>query len=957
MLLVGGFAAVGWALLAATLTLIICMWLDLVLDLASGLRAACAAAALVLAIALAWRLVWLLRSRAADGRVAERLDAAAGGRGQIVAGVDLLLNPAAARAGGGGATTLNLAQLAIDRAAALAWNVSSTIAVPARPLVKPYVFFGAVLSFIGIAALIAPRLVSTQFARFLDPYGDHPPYSRITFHVHPGHTKVIYGLAMDIRATATGDIVESAELVLESADGKTAEPLPMFPETGGAWRATVANVTVPGRYFIRAEGARSKHFDIGVITVPRLETVRFRITPPAYTHHPPYEGPLPQGGIAGLPGTKVELWAKSNRPLSAGSLTFTPDAGGKSSSPQSPDASGTPDVSGTPDASGTPPVSATPDTSGTPAASGTPAPLAPAAAGSNEVAGSFTIQTAGKVDIGVIDVEGQPSAAREFSTTITVLPDERPFVRMMEPRESSFATPDVTIPVETVGEDDYGVSRVQVYRSLNDSRARPQDIPAPKPEPTRLPTRIGLPLAAYGLKPGDVLKLYARVEDTDPAGAKGSESPVVTIQIISPEQMRQMQLTQEGLEVLTSKYEEAARRMEALDAELEKLQKELEQQGDDEPVSEELKKQMEALAKRAAEEAEAVRESAKDLLPYDIDKNLSPQLENAARKLEEASKGIGEMSKGQPGVGSARGALDAVRKKLGAQREQFKEQATEPLQHLEQIFPLKEDEARFVELYQRQRDLEQRMHSLAQESGPRDDPKKKARMRDLEAEQHKLREDLRDLADDLESHIAALPEAPELDDLRDTAKAFAEALAKSGASEKMGDAEQALADFHGAQAHADAKAAADAMEKLLGKCQGMGDQAGQCLKFSPGLAANLGNTVEQLLQSMGMGSNPGDGMAGKGGGYSARRSTMQNVGLYGGRPTRASWAARSGGGRKSGPGAGDDGSLDPANDDKNARYGEGGRLRATGQSDSVVPAQYRRRVGDYFQRVADEIGE
>ena len=37
--------------------------------------------------------------------------------------------------------------------------------------------------------------------------------------------------------------------------------------------------------------------------------VRFRITPPAYTNRPPYDGPLPKDGIAGLPGTVVQVWA------------------------------------------------------------------------------------------------------------------------------------------------------------------------------------------------------------------------------------------------------------------------------------------------------------------------------------------------------------------------------------------------------------------------------------------------------------------------------------------------------------------------------------------------------------------------------------------------------------------------------------------------------------------------
>ena len=54
---------------------------------------------------------------------------------------------------------------------------------------------------------------------------------------------------------------------------------------------------------------------LDVLTVPRLEAVRFRITPPAYANRPVYEGPLPQGGLAGLPGTRVQVWVRSNRPL------------------------------------------------------------------------------------------------------------------------------------------------------------------------------------------------------------------------------------------------------------------------------------------------------------------------------------------------------------------------------------------------------------------------------------------------------------------------------------------------------------------------------------------------------------------------------------------------------------------------------------------------------------------
>ena len=159
-------------------------------------------------------------------------------------------------------------------------------------------------------------------ARFTDPYGDHPPYSRFQFDVDPGNTRVIYGSSLDIHASVIGADAEldNVTLVLAGGSGAADESLPMFPEGGGAWRATVANVTTPTRYYIRSGSARTEHYRVDIITVPHIEAVRFRVTPPAYTNRPPIDGPLPQGGLSGLPGTVVQVWARSNRPLRGGTL-------------------------------------------------------------------------------------------------------------------------------------------------------------------------------------------------------------------------------------------------------------------------------------------------------------------------------------------------------------------------------------------------------------------------------------------------------------------------------------------------------------------------------------------------------------------------------------------------------------------------------------------------------------
>jgi hypothetical protein len=70
--------------------------------------------------------------------------------------------------------------------------------------------------------------------------------------------QVVYGGSLDIRVTTEGPPVDRLNLILEGASGE--ESLPMFPEPGGGWRASVASVTAPGRYFVRSHADRSKRF-------------------------------------------------------------------------------------------------------------------------------------------------------------------------------------------------------------------------------------------------------------------------------------------------------------------------------------------------------------------------------------------------------------------------------------------------------------------------------------------------------------------------------------------------------------------------------------------------------------------------------------------------------------------------------------------------------------------------
>jgi len=498
---------------------------------------------------------------------------------------------------------------------------------------------------------------------------------------------------------------------------------------------------------------------------------------------------------------------------------------------------------------------------------------------------------------------------------------------------------------------------------LNDSRPLPMDVRRPAAPTRRLGEKVFLPLTRYGLEPGDEIKLFARVEDNDPAGAKGTESTVVTVRIISQEEFERMVRVRQGLQVLMSKYNQARRRLESVAGEMDGLRKQRKQQlkpGESAAkaaLGDQQRRELKRLTRRLREEAEAIRKAGEHMLPYDLDANLADQLAQAAKSLEAMAKDLDDLQSAEsPTQQDLDKLLEKLARQLAGDRRAFDERASQPLEHLAKIFPLIADQQRFLIIAARQRDLAERLASVKGHDTVTD-PATKARLRDLEAEQHRLRDDLQALLTDIENHARSLPEDLKLEELRVSALRFVKAVRDSGAEAAMADAESALTEFAGTRGHAKAHQAAEILARFIGQCEGVGGQAGACLVFQPGLARGLGNTVAQLLAEMGMGSGSGGAGGGtSGGGYSARRGP--GVGLYGSMPTL-------GGGDMAGGGFSDQNADQGARGNATASPGGDPRTvadvqaasEAGGTSQLVVPPRYRQRVGQYFQRVADEVGD
>jgi hypothetical protein len=936
VLLIDGARGSVWALVAALACLACGVWFDLMLELPALLRVIVLVASVLLALLVL--ALGLQRALAAGqpARLAERLDLAVESGGQILSAFDMTIAAADRFETHSPELSAGLARMAVARGTQLVASVPPRRIAPVSAVGRSLTVCGGIMA-LGLAfGILLPRLSATEWRRFADPFGDHPPFSPITFEVEPGDTQVVYGSGFEVHATVAGAPVEGVELLLQAAEAQASAPaerkktsdqeqssafndevIPMFQEQEQRWRASVANVTRPLRYFVRARNARSQRFKVDVVTVPRIEDTQYRVVPPAYIRQPAYEGPLPQGGLAGLPGTEVKITIRSNRPLAAGKVVYHIGQARQE------------------------------------------AALTPVeSAGDVRVAGTFSITASGRIEAHVIDLQGQDSTDK-VTAPVTLLSDERPFVRLIEPRAVSYATPTAVIPVVISAEDDYGISRLQLFRSLNDSRALPFDVPIADP-PARLAYQVvPLPLHDYQLEPGDEIKLFARVEDNDRSGSatqgKGAESSVALIRIISQQEFDRFRQSQDAMETMMAKYQQANRRLESLSEEIEKLQAELRELKPGEEPSAELREKLKELAEQMEKEVEALRRLAAEKQPLDIDQELTRELNELADQIAELQQKMQQLAEDdQAGRNEMQQRLEELAQALREKREHLDEEVLQPLEKLNAVLPLSRDEQKFVQIYLRQRELADRLASLKGHD-QEDDPQLKARMRDLEDEQRKLRSDLESLLNEIEEHLAGLPEEEEFRELRESAQDFIEKLRESGAAEAMLEAENGLAEFSGTRGQAGAQEAADILEQFLSKAGPMGQQGGgQALRsFRPQLGDALGRSLQQML-------GRGQGMSqGGGSGYSAARSTADNVGLYGSDQNSDSSQATGRGERQQrrrsgmGPrtaaerigGAGDGPQEAP------------GKLRATGGGEAAIPLRYRRQTGRYFQRVADELGD
>jgi len=703
----------------------------------------------------------------------------------------------------------------------------------------------------GTLALVFAAVFGAVLPRYLDPWGDHPPYSPTKFSVEPANATVEYGENQIVHVATAGKRPSEMTLVLEGPDGKVAGSLPMLDQGDGNYFQTIENLRFDMTYYAEIPRGRSNRYSLALSRTPRIDSVAATYTYPEYTHLPSKSRLLAKSDavLTGYEGTTVRLDLTSNRPLEGGPLQL----GGQTLAM----------------------------TRG---------------ADENTATVEFPIERSSTIMAKLVDVEGFESQDA-FEGTIEVTPDKRPEIEVVSPGKHSFAIPDAKVPITIEARDDLGLRRISLVRSLNALADDRKELYEGSGREIFVSVNELLDMEDLGVRPGDAIEYYATATDTLPDTPQSASTPAFQIAIISHEEYRNFMQETTTAEDLKAKYDAIREQLEALSKEqqaladeTQALEQKLAENGslseEEQKHLDEMREQQAALAQKAGDLAKKLMEEAQRPAVFDIEKEYKESLEQMAERLAQAQQ---EMQSGQENMQSnaspeslqqamahQQNALD----QLGQNEQQFQEEIQQANEDLAKIYKLLADVGRFKQLYGVQKMVEREARTYKDETAP--DLDEQIRLKELSENEDEVRDALEQLKEDLREHAQEIEQDyPQVaQDAQDIANAI-ESLEIPG---MMGSASSNLSIPDAPKGHADTQAALEAMESLISFCeaaQGQGNS--QCeLRLRIQMALNPGNTLGQLGKSLGGAPNVGQGMGqGQGSGMGAS-STAFN--MYGNDP-------------------------------------------------------------------------
>ena len=758
---------------------------------------------------------------------------------------------------------------------------------------------------LGGSRLLVPELLNAVLPRFFDPYGDHPPYSRVQIDVQPKGSVVLYGGQCEVRARATGRPTEKLYLVAGSP-GETTRTT-MFVAPDRSFFQTLGNLRKETEYFVTDGRARSHRYRIAIHYTPRITMVQVKTEFPSYTGLKTRVRKLTDESLCLPLGTRMTFRVGSNRPLTAGRITLEPLMGGERRA----------------------------------------IPLEPEAHRS-VVNGTFSLSEAVAFTLSVTDVDGHASSESRQGR-ITILPDNRPRISVLEPGRHAVATPTTLIPVRVQAEDDYGVAQLIWFRSLNQSVERPFRMALrAKKGPAFVEAEGQFDLKDLGVRPGDVIDYFFEAVDNYPEGPNLATSRLYQVQIISEEQYREILRRMAARKALFQSYTELGRWLRRLSERAKALQRAADKLakagGGTEAQKQALQKEARALASSLAEYRMAVIETLKLPAFFDVESSFRETLSAQTRTLARLEREL--MEKAGAAV-LISGEFHELANELAGMCQAEEGEIAKPVRHIAAVARLLARADVFTLLARRQAELARLARRFKDKAGALSRIEQ-MELREIAHAQRGIRDGLRELVAELPELLDKIPPDKQYDELRASTRAFVDAVRRAKIQEDLDTATDRFSELDGKRGLPPAQDAAEKMDKLVTRLSGMPGQGELALKFLPALNRSLGSTLQQILSAL--------GAQGGASGSSGYGLFGDDVALYGPNVELAGQQASGRGPDQARTGAGQvereasDG-ADPGLPTRKAPQ------RVKLQRDARFPLRYRNLVGEYFRAIAETPGD
>jgi hypothetical protein len=693
----------------------------------------------------------------------------------------------------------------------------------------------ALLVFAGLLAAFLP-VSRAELARFLDPYGDHPPYSVTQLAiVSPGvnGTNVIYGRSLVVEARHAGHRPKEVFLTaFPPGKPEQAVTLPMFDKGEAGFYQQWENVRTELLAYVHTKDrrSRSKLARVGLVLAPQMERAFVRVAPPAYTGLAAEEKPYHFKGVQALTGSELRFRLQSNRPLREGMLEL---------------------ISGEAES----------------------VKIALARSGTNEVSGSLTVTNSGRLRLSLVDAEGIPGA-EVWESALTVTHDLGPEVAIADPDRDAYVALDFKMQPRVEATDDYGLASIRIHRALNGVFSAPKEIRYPGIVRT-VREAVEFDFRELGVQPGDVISCFAEAIDNAPE-AHLARSQTIHFMVISVEEYNNYLRERNDISVLQEKYGELMavlndliEQEKQLGAEADKLREKLEKAGTA-AAKEAAQKELGQLLARQNElnhqlnqQAERMENFVRDDPLYDVERELQAELREQAKTIRESVKqndadtrDIAQRSAPENGprpaapelAGDFKKAADEQVKRLGGAEQQTEKRIQEPLEDLSAMQELVKDFNQFQALHQAQQ-------ALAEQAKACNRPGQLSRedqlsLKNLAATEKQIGDTMKELAEkmrkDAEAAKGKFPKAAQ------SAQAMADRMDDAQLASLAGRATAKMLSGKGEESYQAAERLKQEMEKLMGQCNSPGgrpqqDELDTYLRAQRGM--NPGQTWAQMMRS------------------------------------------------------------------------------------------------------------